>query len=169
LTAAAARSHADVGAGRADQRLGLWQYKIVVIGERWRRRGDIGGKSLALVGIEDRKAFEERDRVRLVAGLGRALGFPVRDEAIGIDDRGAGLALARMAAELEGLAEREPVLAGEAALGDRALENEDIDARKLRPVAAFFGRPSGAVTAPQGCTQGTRPCSSSAMILAVIC
>ena len=35
--------------------------------------------------------------------------------------------------------------------------------------ATFFGRPSGAVTLPQGCTHGTRPCSSSAMILSVIC
>ena len=38
-----------------------------------------------------------------------------------------------------------------------------------RPVAAFFGRPSEALTPalPQGCTQGTRPASSSAMILSV--
>ena len=39
-----------------------------------------------------------------------------------------------------------------------------------RPVAAFFGMASGARTAPelQGWTQGSRPCSSSAMILSVI-
>jgi len=30
------------------------------------------------------------------------------------------------------------------------------------------GRPSGALTPAQGCTQGTRPCTSSAMILPVI-
>ena len=37
-------------------------------------------------------------------------------------------------------------------------------------VLAFFGRPSGAFAAevPQGCTHGTRPASSSAMILLVI-
>ena len=39
-----------------------------------------------------------------------------------------------------------------------------------RPVAAFFGMASGAFVAavPQGWTQGTRPASSSAMILPVI-
>jgi hypothetical protein len=38
------------------------------------------------------------------------------------------------------------------------------------PVAAFFGMASGAFAAavPQGWTQGTRPASSSAMILPVI-
>src|SRR5437879_3517911 len=38
----------------------------------------------------------------------------------------------------------------------------------LRPVAALRGRPRGALTPPHGCTQGTRPCSSSATILLVI-
>ena len=39
-----------------------------------------------------------------------------------------------------------------------------------RPVEAFFGMASGAFAAavPQGCTQGTRPASSSAMILSVM-
>ena len=39
-----------------------------------------------------------------------------------------------------------------------------------RPVAAFFGIASGAFAAavPHGWTQGTRPASSSAMILPVI-
>ena len=38
------------------------------------------------------------------------------------------------------------------------------------PVAAFLGMPRGARTPdePQGCTQGRRPASSSAMILFVI-
>ena len=38
------------------------------------------------------------------------------------------------------------------------------------PMLAFFGIASGAFAAavPQGCTQGTRPASSSAMILVVI-
>src|SRR5258705_2922028 len=37
-----------------------------------------------------------------------------------------------------------------------------------RPVATLRGRPSGALTPAHGCTQGTRPCSSSATILLVI-
>ena len=61
---------ADIGAGGADQRLGLRQDQVV--GQRLRRRRDIGGKILALVGIEDREALEKRDRVGLVAGLGGA-------------------------------------------------------------------------------------------------
>ena len=36
------------------------------------------------------------------------------------------------------------------------------------PALAGFAVPSGALTPAQGCTQGTRPCSSSAMILSVI-
>ncbi|MGY4430940.1 hypothetical protein ACVWWO_003417 [Bradyrhizobium sp. F1.13.1] len=40
----------------------------------------------------------------------------------------------------------------------------------LRPDAALFGKAKGdfAAVVPQGCTHGTRPASSSAMILLVI-
>ncbi|MGY3363018.1 hypothetical protein ACVWZL_000143 [Bradyrhizobium sp. GM2.4] len=39
-----------------------------------------------------------------------------------------------------------------------------------RPVAALFGMAKGALAAavPQGCTHGTRPASSSAMIVLVM-
>jgi hypothetical protein len=73
-----------------------------------------------------------------------------------------------MGAELQRLAEGEPGLAGEAALGDRAPQDEDIDATIGAAGAALRGRPSGALTPAQGCTQGRRPCSSSAMISSVI-
>jgi hypothetical protein len=86
---------------------------------------EVGRKILALVGVEDREAFEEGDGFRL---LGGARAFPVRTEAVGIDDGGAFLALAHMGAELQRLAESEPALAGETALGDGAPEDEDVDA-----------------------------------------
>ena len=83
----AVAADADIGAGRADQRLGLRQDQI--FGERFRQRRDVGGKILALVGIEDREALEERDRVGFVAGFRGARAFAVGNEAVGIDDGGA--------------------------------------------------------------------------------
>ena len=100
--------------------------RFSAIGSRWRR--DVGRKILALVGVEDREALEERDRFRFVAGFGGARAFAVGNEAVGIDDRGAFLALAHMGAEFQRLAEGEPFLAGEAALGDGAPQDQDIDA-----------------------------------------
>ena len=56
---------AEVGAGRRDQRLGLGLDQPLGHG---RRGGDqSGGKVLALIGVEDRESFEERDRAGLVA------------------------------------------------------------------------------------------------------
>jgi cell division GTPase FtsZ len=63
---------ADIGAGRADQRLGLRQDQVFGNG-RWRRR-EVGRKIVALGGVEDREALEERNRFRLVAGFGGARG-----------------------------------------------------------------------------------------------
>ena len=105
---------ADIGAGGTDQRLGLRQDQV--FGQRFRRRRDLGREVLALVGIEDREALEERDRVGLVAGFGGAGAFAVGNEAVGIDDGDAAFALAHMRAEFQRLTKGEPVLAGEAAL-----------------------------------------------------
>src|SRR3546814_15540988 len=55
----------------------------------------------------------------------------VRHEAVGIDDGGAVLALADIAAERERLAKRQPALPGEALLDDAAPEDQDIDPRIL--------------------------------------
>src|SRR5882757_5901371 len=53
---------AQIGTGRTDQCLGLRQEKV--FGQRrWRRRG-LSGKTLALVGVEDSEALEERDCLR---------------------------------------------------------------------------------------------------------
>src|SRR5437879_4698042 len=76
----AVAADADIGAGGPDQRFGLRQDEIFGSGcWRWR---DVGGKILALVGIEDREALKERDRFRLVAGLRGARAFAVGNEAV---------------------------------------------------------------------------------------
>ena len=122
----AVAADADIGAGRTDQRLGLRQDQV--FGERFRRWRDRGRKILALVGIKDREAFEEWDGVGFVAGFGGARAFAVRNEAVGIDDRGAAFALLHMGADFQRLAKGEPVLAGKAALGDGAPQDQDVDA-----------------------------------------
>src|SRR3546814_5363257 len=77
--------------------------------------------------LEYREALEERDGARRLAGFRRAPAFVVRREAVGIDDGGAALALADIAAEPERLAAGQPALAGEATLDDGAPEDQDVD------------------------------------------
>src|SRR5580693_1680119 len=113
-------THAEVGAGRGDQRLGLGQDQPVGHGLRG---GDQSGEVLTLISVEDRESFEERDRAGLVAVALRPLAFVIGNEAICIDDGGAALAFADIPAEAERLAESEPALAGEAALDDGAPED----------------------------------------------
>jgi hypothetical protein len=122
----AVAADADIGPGRCYQRLGLRQDQV--FGQRFRHGREVSGKILALVGIKDREAFEERDRVGLVADLGSARALAVGNEAVSVDDRGAAFALAHMRAEFQRLAEGEPVLAGKAALGAGHPQDQDIDA-----------------------------------------
>jgi hypothetical protein len=141
-----------------------------VFGGRGRRgRGGLGGQILALVGVEDREALEKGDGIGFLARLLGARPFAIGNEAIGIDDRRAFLALAHMAAEAERLAEGEPALAGEATLGDAAPQDEDTDGAVSAAGRGVLRKAEGGVDAalPQGCTQGTRPASSSAMIFSV--
>ena len=86
-----------------------------------RRRGDgeIFRQAFALRQVEDGEALEERDRLRFLAGLARPLLLVVGNEAIGIDDGGAVLALADIAAEPKRLAEGQPALDREAVLDHR--------------------------------------------------
>jgi hypothetical protein len=85
-------------------------------------------KVLALIGIEDREAFEERDRAPLVAVAFRTLAFVIRNEAVGIDNRRAVLAFADIAANAQGLAEGEPILASESSRDDGVPEDKYIHA-----------------------------------------
>ena len=87
---------------------------------RWRRRGcDLIGQAVALVGVEDGKALEEWNRLRLFAGLGGASLLVAWHETVGVDDGGAAFALADMAAKRERLAKGEPALSREAVLDRR--------------------------------------------------
>src|ERR1700682_4860014 len=125
---------AEIGAGRGDQRFGFRQDQTV-----WHRRGrgyETLGKVLALIGIEDREAFEERDRTGFIPIAFRTLAFVIRNEAVGIDNRRAVLAFADVAANAQGLAEGEPTLADEALRDDGVPEDKYIHA---------------GVSAPRGC------------------
>lgn len=75
----AVAADADIGSGRCYQRLGPRQDKV--LGNRFRHRREVSGKILALVGIKDREAPEERDRFGFVAGFGGAGAFAVGNEA----------------------------------------------------------------------------------------
>ena len=117
----------DVGATGPDQRLGLGQDHA--LGNGWCHGCDRVGQAFALIRVEHGEALEERDGARLVAVAVGALALGLGHEAIGIDHRGAALALADIAAERKRLAEREPGLAGIAAFNHRAPEDQHVDPR----------------------------------------
>ncbi len=94
---------------------------------------EVLGQAVTLSDVEDREALQERDRLCLVAGLSRTTAFIVRHEAVGIDDGGAALALADIAAKRQGLAEGQPALAREAVRDHRAPEDQHIDPRVAAP------------------------------------
>ena len=99
---------------------------------RWRRSGgDTVGQIFALIGVEYGKSFEEWNRLRFFAGLGSAPFFVIRHETIGVDDCGAALSLANVAAERERLTKCEPTLPGKSAFDHGSPENEDVNATVL--------------------------------------
>ena len=138
---------AEIRARCRDQGLGLRQDHALRHG---RRRGrELRRQFLALVGVEHREALQEGNGSRLVPV---ALGPPallIGDEAVGIDDSRAGLALTDMAAEPKRLAKREPALARKAALYDCTPQDQHID-----PGVAAAGR--GILRHGEGCPRGRR-------------
>jgi hypothetical protein len=110
----AAAADAEVNSRRFDQRLdpGLDHAGL----RRGRSDYEILRQTFALSQVEDGKAFQEWIRLRFFAGLLRALLLVVGNEAVGIDDGGAALALADVAAERQRLPKREPALNGETVL-----------------------------------------------------
>src|ERR1700722_522895 len=117
---------AKISAGRGDQRLGVREDQTFGHG---RRDGDqFAGKVFALIGVEHDESLEKWNRTGFVAIALRPLEFLIWDEAVGIDDGGAVFAFADVAANAQGLAKRQPALAGEPSLDDGTPENEDIDA-----------------------------------------
>ena len=125
----AVAADAEVDAGRPDQRLdpGLDQARQ----RRWRDGRNLGRQVFALGGVEDCEPFQERDCGRFLAGLAGASLLVIRHKAVGIDDGGAVLALAHIAAERERLAKGQPALCGEAVLDHGAPEDQDVDPRIL--------------------------------------
>jgi hypothetical protein len=81
-----------------------------------------------LLDVEDGEALEEGDGTRFLASLMGAVAHVVGNEAVGIDDGVAALALADVASEREGLPESQPALGGIALLDDGVPQDEDIDA-----------------------------------------
>ncbi len=121
----AAAADAEIRARGPDQRLGL---RLDHAG--WRRRrdgGDLLRQVLALVGVEDGEALQERNRLCFVAALAGPFAFIIGYEAVGVDDGDAARSLPDIAAKAKRLAECEPALAGKTVLDNRAPEDQDID------------------------------------------
>ena len=104
---------------------------------RWRRRGfrNSLGQTIALVGVEDCEALEERDGLRVFAGFCRTPALVVGNEVIGVDDGGAALTLPDIPAEAERLSERDPVLLEKPRSATAPHRMQDID-----PGIATIGR-----------------------------
>jgi hypothetical protein len=98
----AVAADAEVDAGRPDQR-----FDARFDQARQRRRGNgrkVSRQVFALGGVEDGEPLEERDRGRFFTGFAGAALVVIRHKAVGIDDCGAVLALAHIAAKRERLA-----------------------------------------------------------------
>ena len=154
---------------RRDHRLG--DRHDLALGERRGIGREPGAQALALRDVEHGEALEERHRLGVVAALARARAFSrLGREAVGIDDGRAALALADQPPASMRLPEGQPRLRRTAVLDDRAPQDQDIDAgigARGERVARQSGGPRRRRVAPQGCTHGTRPASSSATIRAV--
>jgi hypothetical protein len=97
----------EVDVGRTDQRFDLRL-------DHMRRRCDarnIGGQAVALIGIEDRKALQEWNRLGFITRHTRPLHLLGGHEAVSIDNGRTALAFADAATERHCLAEGEPALA----------------------------------------------------------
>jgi hypothetical protein len=79
--------------------------------------------------IEDGKALQERDRLRLLAGLLCPPLLVVGGETVGIDNSCAMFAFTNIAAEAERLAEGDPALDRETVLYDGSPKDQHVDPR----------------------------------------
>ena len=123
----AAAADAEVDARRPDQRLHR-RLDQSGLGRR-RGNGEIFRQPFALCQVEDGEALQERDGLRFLAGLACPLLLVVGHEPVGIDDSGAVLAFADIAAERQRLAEGDPALDRETMLDHRPPEDQHIDPR----------------------------------------
>lgn len=102
---------------------------------RWRSGGDTIGQFLALIGVENRKSFEEWNRLRIFAGLSGASLFVIRHETIRVDNSGTTLPLTHMPSKRQRLPEREPALTAVTMLDRASPEQKDVD-----PAVRAIGR-----------------------------
>src|SRR5262249_13562271 len=138
---------AKIGASRRDQRLGLRQGESV--GNRLRRAGQFGRKTVALIGVEHRELLHKRDRVWLVAVALGPGALVVGHEAVRLDYGRAVLALADVSAEPQCLAECEPRLGAEAMLDHRAPEDQHINSRIWPLRRGVLGHAEGSLRRPR--------------------
>ena len=91
--------------------------------------GVFKGKAVALCDVEHREALEEGNApLRAPGGVASAVTGFLGDETIGVNDGGAALALANLAAEGQRLLVSEPLIDLEAARKQRIPQQHDIDA-----------------------------------------
>src|SRR5579883_2046018 len=108
--AGARAADSEVGAGRRDQDLSVRDDRA--LGQRRRAGVHVIRQAVALRDIEYGEALEERHGFRLITVVRGALALGFRDEAVGVADGGAALALAHAAAEVQRLTKGEPMLGG---------------------------------------------------------
>src|SRR3546814_2223979 len=97
---------AKIGAGRRDQRLGMWD--DFGFGARRRIGREAFAQALALGDVEHCEPFQEGNGAGIVARLHRARLLGVGNDAVGLDDVGAALALLHLAARLQSLPVGQP-------------------------------------------------------------
>lgn len=84
-------------------------------------------QAVTLRDVEDGKALEKRHSSGRIAVVLRALTFAFWNETVSITNGRAALTFSNVAAQVQGLAKGQPVLAGEARLKDRAPQDQNIN------------------------------------------
>ena len=112
---------------------------------------------LALRQVEQREALQERDCLRLFAGVRGALARVFRNEAVGVDHRGAMLAFPNIGTEAQGLTKRQPALAGMVERGSRSISGRETGSASG---ALAHWKSASVRRAPLAIRQPARPCRS---------
>ncbi len=123
--------NADIRAGCLDHNLGMRD--CFPFGKYLAVSVNVVRKTVALRDVEDGETLQERDCLRLgIFGLG-ALLLALGNEAVGMHDRGAGLAFPDGTAKRKRLPESQPVLAWIGAFDHRPPQDQDVDAGITAP------------------------------------
>ena len=103
-----------------------------------------------MLDVEHGEAFEERNAGQFVATIASAGLLALGNEAVGVADGGAALALADMPTKAKRLTERQPLLRAETAPNDGIPQDEDIDPRIMPRVDGVFRQAKAALAPSQG-------------------